>query len=669
MIGPTFKPRFLNNMPLSSMRGVSRTLAFFAVGSSLAAPVAAQNPMLLPASSDSIYRLAVDSAAYRDYPFVYLLDDGIVHYDADGKGTEQYHQVVQILKQDAVESMAEREFSYRPGHGKVTVNWMRVVRPSGQIISDKPSITQASDVPAAMESPIYSDTKVMRYSLAGVAVGTLVDVSWTVETEPYLRGDFTSGWRTTMAYPAMRSRFVLDVPASSSPRIVEHHVDIRRVEQQQGGRHFYVWAKQNVTPVKGELFAPDSSVPAMSIDVGSSIAWHDIANWYAGLAKDRYSLSPHAIAIVDSVVRHQRTAADTVNALHTWIARDIRYVSVALGLGGYQPRFPDSTIVAGFGDCKDKATLFIAAAKHLGLTAYPVLLNSTGVPDRTLASVGMFDHVIAALPAKAGGYQFLDLTTDAFALGHVPPSYQGEFGLVVLPNDRSDEITFPKDSAGASVMKLDGIVGPDGIIAGRIDLTAHGRPETMFRAMFREKLDSATRASAKQAFSSIVQGHIDSLVAFDGRDPKAEARITLLVSGVEGFKRAGSLEVLTIPPVFHGPASGAAAVLRRLGDAQQRKLPIDVSEIVGDAASETDFRLTLPEGWTAELPKGAVLTSDFGEYRSEYTQDGRVLKLSTRITGKTGVLPKERYNDLVAWLKAVSGNALETIVVRTPAQP
>src|SRR6185312_7988496 len=120
----------------------------------------------------------------------------------------------------------------------------------------KPSITQASDVPAAMSNPTYSDTKVIRYSLAGVAVGTIVDIDWTVESDPYLRGDYTAAWRTTMPYPAMRSRFVLDVPASPAPRIVEHHVDIKRFEQQDGARTLYVWAKQNVMPVKGEIFAP-----------------------------------------------------------------------------------------------------------------------------------------------------------------------------------------------------------------------------------------------------------------------------------------------------------------------------------------------------------------------------------------------------------------------------
>jgi len=414
----------MRTLVLKGLRG-GAWLALLAAFGASPHRLGAQDALVRPIASDSIYRLVVDSSAYKDYPFVYLLDDGIVRFDADGRGVQRYHQIVQILKPEGVEAWAEREFSFRPGHTKVTVEWMRVLKPNGALISDKPTISQASDIPAAMSNPVYSDTKVLRYSLGGVAVGTLVDISWTDETtDPFLRGDFVSNWTTTMAYPAMRSRFVADLPASMSPKIAERHVDFKRIDETGGGRKFYVWQKQSVMPVKGEVIAPDSSIPRASISIASSLKWNDVARWYSGLAKDRYGLSPRAVAIVDSVVRTQRTADDTLRALHKWIAKDIRYVSIALGLSGYQPRFPDSTIVSGLGDCKDKATLFIAAARHLGLTAYPVLLNSFGVYDTSLVSINQFDHAIAAMPKKSGGYTFLDLTTNAF-----PPDF---FGMAAM---------------------------------------------------------------------------------------------------------------------------------------------------------------------------------------------------------------------------------------------
>jgi hypothetical protein len=203
-------------------------------------------------------------------------------------------------------------------------------------------------------------------------------------------------------------------------------------------------------------------------------------------------------------------------ALHKWIAKDIRYVSVALGLSGYQPRFPDSTIISGFGDCKDKATLFIAAARHLGLTAYPVLLNSTGVPDRSVVSINQFDHAIAAMPKKTGGYTFLDLTTNVFPPGKVPPSYQDEFGLVVLPDGKGDEITFPKDDPSESISEFTGNATADGMISGTLSFATHGGGESALRSGFMEPPDSAQRSNMKKAIGGMfLNSTVDALMLFD----------------------------------------------------------------------------------------------------------------------------------------------------------
>ena len=629
----------------------------------------AQSTLVLPIASDSIYRLVVDSAAYKDYSIVYLLDDGIARFEADGRGTQRYHQIVQILRPRGVEPWAERAFSYRPGHTKITVNWMRVSKTSGELISDKPTMSQVSDVPAAMSNPVYSDTKVLRYSLGGVAPGTIVDISWTEEIiDPFLRGDFITTWNTTLTAPGIRSRFVVDLPASMAPHIVEQHLDFKRVEETAKGRHYFVWAKQSVMPVKSELFAPDSSVPRMAIGVASSESWTDIARWYGGLAKDRYTLSPRAVATIDSIARAQRTASDTVRALHNWIAKDIRYVSVALGLSGYQPRFPDSTITSGFGDCKDKATLFIAAAHHLGLTAYPVLLASTGVREPSLSSLAQFDHVIAALPKPGNaGYTFLDLTTNLFPPGRVPTQYQGEFGLVVLPDGKSEEIRFPTDGPAQTLTRFDGQVGADGKVAGTLELTVHGGMETPLRAMLTEPLDSARRAAMKQSFGQIFPNNtVDTLTMFDPRDPHAEPKITAVVRDGDGFKRVGTVAILTIPNAFRMSIGGLAQRLKQSTTASPRTLPIDASRIVGNSTIATELRLTLPEGWKAQLPKGVAASGPFGEYRSEYSQEGRLLRIAFRGVGGKGVYPKEKLPELQAWLNALAEDNLTSVVVSIP---
>ena len=99
-----------------------------------------------------------------------------------------------------------------------------------------------------------------------------------------------------------------------------------------------------------------------------------------------------------------------------------------------------------FGDCKDKATMFVAAARALGLTAYPVLLNAGGGVDTTMPSLEQFNHAIAAVARPGGKYLFLDLTSELTPVGALPYGEQGEFGLVVHDDGLTEQVRFPLES-------------------------------------------------------------------------------------------------------------------------------------------------------------------------------------------------------------------------------
>src|SRR5512135_806513 len=203
-----------------------RSLVFTALLCALLAPAArAQAPVVRGGAdpsvrNDTIYALAAPPGAYPGEPFLYLLDDGVVRLEADGRGTRTYRQVVQILTQDGVEAWGELRFSYSGSRERLTVNWARVLKPDGTVVSAQPTHEQESDVPAALEYPVYSDTKVHRATLGGLAPGLLVDYSYTVETvSPVMPGDFFTSWSVTTGRPTRRSRLIVDVPATLTPRI------------------------------------------------------------------------------------------------------------------------------------------------------------------------------------------------------------------------------------------------------------------------------------------------------------------------------------------------------------------------------------------------------------------------------------------------------------------
>jgi hypothetical protein len=431
-----------------------------------------------------------------------------------------------------------------------------------------------------------------------------------------------------------------------------------------------VWATQDVPRVTGEEFMADSNGVFMSIDVAGPATWSGIGRWYAGLARDRYVVAPAVRSAVAPLLAGARTADDTLRAVQRWVAQDIRYVSIALGLGGYQPRSPAEVVATGYGDCKDKATLFVAVAGSLGFRAYPVLLNSGGRVDRALPSISQFDHAIAAVERPTGRV-YVDLTADLAPYGELPPSDQGQFALVVQPDGTTEEVTLPESEPGANLnaTRIVGTLSPDGYVDASYEEWSRGTRQYAMRQLFLGPIDSTRRANfARSIAVKLYPGaEADSLQIFDGRDLAADPRVALRVVHGLAARPAGTggTVILTLPFANMRSMGDAASALAAKGE---RRFPNDAAKVIGPIAGASELTLALPAGWRAELPKPVSVKGKWGSYTATYAQEGNRLLLTRRLEGARGVYPPEDLPDLVAWLRAIATDDVPYLVL-VPAKP
>jgi len=626
----------------------------------IASPLFAQTAKV----SDSLYSLAVDPAAHADLPYVWLLDEGVYRIEADGRVRNTTRQVVQILKQEGAESYRERRFSWSPEHQKLTVNWMRVVKPNGEIVSAHPEQIQDSDVPAEMGVPMYTATKVRRMSLSGLEPGTILDFSITTETDPSMMpGEFFVSWRVTTPTYVVRSNLVVDMPASMSPRITERNLDFRRAERVEKGRKILAWRRSNVDRFKGEPFAPDSVLQGMTVSVSPSFDWKAIGKWYAPIARDAYAITPPVEEKMKTVLSGARSLDDSIRAIHKWVAQDIRYVAIELGRGGYVPRSAETVVRTGYGDCKDKAMLFLAALRKIGVAGYPVLLNISGLERKETPSLGQFNHMIAAVK-RGDGYQFADLTAGNYALGKLPHSEQGNLAVLVREND-AEQITLPESpSAEAAIdATITGRLGEDGIFTGKYEEVRHGYLEATMRAAFQSPLDSARRQFFSRMVTSIYfeRPETDSLIAFDGKDLQAEARVSTKITRAKMMSRVGGVNLLTNPL---RPLDSYSRTADAIESEEDRKLPYDASKFVAQHTTRTQVRIKLPVGWTATLPPSEKIDGPVAKYEVKYAQVGDELRIERTLTGIDGVIPASRRMEIAGFLRKLGSDESKLIVLK-----
>ena len=632
----------------------------FAIAVLTGSPLAAQSPRI----ADSLYTLAVNPAAHPDMSYVWLLDEGIYSIEADGRMRHTIRQVVQILKREGAEAYRERRLTWNPEHQKLTVNWMRVVKPNGEVISEKPEQVQDSDVPAEMGTPMYTATKVRRMSLSGLDSGTILDFSITTETDPpMMPGEFFVSWRVTTATHVVRSNLVVDVPVSMRPRILERNLDFKRAERVDKGRRFYTWRKSEVGRVRGEPYVPDSIVQGMTVSVSPSFDWSSIGKWYVPIARDAYAITPSVEAKMTSVLIGAKSLDDSIRALHKWVAQDIRYVAIELGRGGYVPRDAETVVRTGFGDCKDKAMLFLGALRKIGVTGYPVLLNINGNERKDTPSLGQFNHMIAAVKTKQG-YQFADLTAGNYALGKLPRSEQGNLAVLVKEND-GEQIRLPESPASEALIDalITGTLGEDGVFSGKFGEVRRGYIDANLRSAFQSPLDSVRKQAFGRTLASLYfdRPETDSLVGFDGKDLQAEARFSTKITRAKMTTRVGGVNLLTNPLRPMDSYLRAAEAMEKDKD---RKLPYDVARIVPQYTTRHVIRIKLPVGWTATLPKSERLDGPVAQYEVKYAQVGDELRIERTLTGITGIISASRRMEIVEFLKKVGSDEARMIVLK-----
>lgn len=633
----------------------------------LAAMARAQAPIIGPQGdpsirNDTIYRLALTAERARGRDQVYLLDDGVVRIEADGRGARTYRQVVQVFSSELADNWATtgHQFGYAPSRERIRLNWARVVRPSGEVID---SVRYRPRDPAPDERS--RDIATFAFFLNGVEPGALVDWSYTHELlEPLVPGDYATTWYITTSAPVRRSRFILDVPAALGPRLVERNLPAPHREEIVNGRRVFTWTSQDVTTHRPELFAtyPEDG-SAVVVAASGTVAWSDVARRFAPL----FAAEPMGSAL-DSALRRavagSRTAADSLRALHRWIVRDIETVWRSWGSGSLIPRSPSEVVGADSGTAADKVRVFVTLAARLGVRAYPVLVRREGHVERALPSAEQLDHVLVAVERPGGAFAFADMAA-LLPLGTLPIERQGGFALLVRPDGRGDQLTLPAAAPAADALtyQLVAEVDASGWLTGQMTHRRGGGFGDGLRDLIGDSITAADQPYRARLIAAEMHRelHGREVVTAKRSSLDRDPAIVLRVEWPGAVRRQDQHDVLALP-LF---AYGEDELLDELAGAAPRRTPIDAAAILGSPATIThELRITLPPGWQVRLPTNISASSVLGTYEASYAQEGRTLRITRRMTAGSGRHPPERLPDLVAWLRRIKEHEELTFVLQ-----
>jgi hypothetical protein len=341
-----------------------------------------------------------------------------------------------------------------------------------------------------------------------------------------------------------------------------------------------------------------------------------------------------------------------MDALYTYVSRQIRYVAIEIGVGGYQPHLPADVYRNKYGDCKDKASLLISMFNKIGLRGYPALVGTRGdvEADPTAPSLATFDHMIVALPVPANlrsavekfsAYDprnqilWIDPTSETEPLGQLPEMDQGVFGLIAYP-DHGDLQPIPmaapeRNGAEYSVTVR---LQRDGTGTAEVQSKYLGVSNASRHMFYRGR----SQAEILKAFEDRVNGYV-SQAAFrqasidgteDNRQQVAEkfsfaGNFAIASAGDSWFFQPLILSGIAVPEVSGRP----------------RLLPLDVGL---PHHVKCDYHVELPAGMKIErLPDKVSTKSEFGEVTIEYAMNENVLVATQTVSFAVSRVLPDKY--------------------------
>ena len=525
----------------------------------------------------------------------------------------------------------------------------------------------------------YDDVKVKVLVIPAADPGSVIGYEYVQKGRPYI---FQDVWDFQERIPVLRAVYTLQIP--DGWKYASHWSNYNEVQPQSSGSNQYTWQVTDVPEVAIEDDMPPWRAvagrfdvkyfsPANTLQAQQAGSWHDLGLWYSSLIGARRDSTPEIKSEVATLTAQAKTPLDKIQTLASYIQRQIRYVAIEIGIGGFQPHDAGDVFKNQYGDCKDKVTLLSAMLKDAGIDSYYAVAQiDRGIVQPQFASVISFNHMILAIhlpddvptnalysvvsDPKLGKLLFFDPTDEYTPVGYLPDTEQDNDVLLIAP-DGGQLIHLPVLPPATNRLMRVGqfTLSPAGDLSGKVREVRWGGPAVDSRAQY---LQAAPKDRAKlidQFLGTFLDNfQLQSAMAGNLTAYSQSFVLDYQLAAQSYAKQAGDMIILR-PRVLGEKGSPDFAPVGR-------KYPVGFAE----ATLQTDeFDFTLPPGYKVdELPAPVKVDCGFISYQSQMAVNGNVLRYTRSYQVNKVIVPVSDLKDLRSALGAIAADERSSVVLK-----
>lgn len=521
------------------------------------------------------------------------------------------------------------------------------------------------DYSAVSSFSIYEDSRVKTAELL------YSDYPFTVEFEyeAEIKGTYhfpSWGGVSSISESVIHSSYKITAPSGYDVRYREYNYPGVAAVSERDGMKEYFWEIKNYKAIDYEPFMVDyiEIIPWVQVAPsefmlngyrGNGTSWESLGKFFWELNKGRDALPPGLIAELKTLTADAETDREKIKRIYHYLQKTTRYVSIQLGIGGFQP-FEASYVKAnGYGDCKALSNYMYAMLKAVDIpSVYTLVRAGENEPDiRPDFPADRFNHVILCVPNN-GDTVWLECTSQTVPFGYLSTFTMNRHVLFITEkggvigrtpafgHDRNLQLRMAKvqlSEAGTAVSVVN--TSYEGYQYENISDALEKGEEEQKKFLY-ESISIPSFEISSFAFSHQKEAHPR---AFE--ELHIEMRRYATMSGTRMF----------FQPNLMNQATKLDKPLK------ERKYKMEITFPYTDIDT---IEYEIPKGYQLEfLPERVELKSEFGSYSAEVAETpGRISYIRKRIS-RRGIYDAEKYMEFVEYVnKIAEADRMKLVLVK-----
>ena len=378
--------------------------------------------------------------------------------------------------------------------------------------------------------------------------------------------------------------------------------------------------------------------------------WKEFGSWmHSRLLVGRDFLEPATIATIKELVKDAATPLEKAKLVYAFMQNKTRYISVQVGIGGWEPIPASKVDKVGYGDCKGLTNYTKALLEVAGVTSYYTIVyaNEKRDIDKYFSSM-QGNHAILNIPNAAGSEGkdlWLECTNQTMPFGFLGDFTEDRNVLVVTPEGGIiKRTTAYKNETNFQELKVEIQLEKNGSLTANLKRVSKG-----LQYDDKQGYDTFTKEELYKYYKSSVWSYNNNLeiVSVDLLNDKEKVVFTEDIEvSIKSYATVSDTEYLFRVNVFNKNNY----VPKRY---RKRKLPLKISRGYKD---EDSFKITVPEGYIlGVLPAEKEITTKFGAYKVSFKKiNATSFQYDKSFSIVEGTYAKEEYKNYRKFRRSIA---------------